>query len=327
MPRIIITASSFCQNQALCREVTEAFPSFEIVFHPLDPNLAPAHVARSLDGFDAAIVGRERISTDLLRLAAAPRVIAKYGVGMDNIDPAIESGGIGIIPTPGSNAFAVAEHTMGLVLALTHNIARCDRLLRAGQWWKNGGVAIAGRRVAVIGVGHVGSRVAALCRAFGCEVVGVDLLDKSGFLAGIGARQDSLLAAVRSADIVTLHVPLTPQTAKLVDCEFLAGMKSGAFLVNTCRGEVVVEKDLLDALNSGRLAGAGLDVFELEPAESNELINHPAIVCTPHIAGNSVEAVLAMGRAAIAGLQNALIDNRTFQNFKAFYDRANQRNH
>ena len=309
MPRVVITAASFCRNHVLCREASQAFAGHELVFHPLDPKVDPAVVADALNGFDAAIVGREKIHREVLAKPHPPRVIVKYGVGMDNVDPAV-SPAIRIIETPGINAFSVAEHTLGLALALTHNMVICDRLLREGKWWKDGGTSLSGKTVAVIGVGHVGSRVAGLFRAFDCLVTGVDLRDKSEFLRTIGARQEDLLPAIGSADIVTLHVPLTTLTSKMVDLHFLARMRPGSFLLNTSRGEVIVEADLLEARNSGRLAGAGLDVFEVEPAENKELIRHPAVLCTPHTAGNSVEAVLAMGRASIAGLQNALKANR-----------------
>ncbi len=311
MPRVVITAASFCRNQVLCGEASQAFAGHELVFKPLDSRVSAADVAEALNGFDAAIVGREKISREVLACPHPPRVIVKYGVGMDNVDPSV-SPAIRVIETPGSNAFAVAEHTLGLALALAHNIARGDRLLREGKWWKNGGRSLAGKTVVVVGVGHVGSRVARLFRALECLVTGVDLRDKSDFLRSIGARQEELLPALESADIVTLHVPLTSLTSRMVDRHFLARIRQGSFLLNTSRGEVVVEADLLEALDSGRLAGAGLDVFELEPPENKELINHPAVLCTPHIAGNSLEAVLAMGRASIAGLQNALKDNRRF---------------
>ena len=141
-------------------------------------------------------------------------------------------------------------------------------------------------------------------RAFDCQVIGVDVLDKSDFLAEIGARQLDSRSAIGLADIVTFHVPLTELTASMVNREFLASMKVGSWLLNTCRGEIVVESDLLAALNSGRLAGAGLDVFQVEPTENNALIQHHSVVCTPHTAGNAREAVLAMGRASISVIAN-----------------------
>ncbi len=305
MSRVVITASSFCKNEILCAEVVAALPGVEIVFHPLDAQSSPLEVATSLNGFDGAIVGREPITNEVMMQASPPRFLAKFGVGMDNIDPAVLAG-LTVLATPGSNAFAVAEHTIGLILGLTHNIARCDRQLRAGTWWKNGGTALAGKTVAIIGVGHIGYRVARLMRAFDCQVIGVDVLDKSELLAEIGARQLDLAAAIGIADIATFHVPFTQLTGNMVSRELLASMRSGSWLVNTCRGEIVVESELLDALNSGHLAGAGLDVFQVEPSENKELINHPRVICTPHTAGNSLEAVMAMGRASIAMVVNQI---------------------
>lgn len=298
MPRVVITASSFCKNEILCAEVVAAMPDVEIVFHPLNSKSNPLEVAAALNGFDGAIVGREPVTSAVLMQARPPRVLAKYGVGMDNIDPVVFDR-ITVLGTPGSNAFAVAEHTLGLILCLTHNIASCDRQLRAGHWWKNGGTTLAGKTVAVVGVGHIGSRVARLMRAFDCQVLGVDVLDRSDVLAEIGARQLDLESAIGMADIVTFHVPLTELTARMVNREFLASMKAGSWLLNTCRGGIMVESELLEALNSGHLAGAGLDVFEVEPTENKELIQHQSVVCTPHTAGNAREAVLAMGRASI----------------------------
>lgn len=298
MSRVVITASSFCKNEILCAEVVAAMPDVEIVFHPLNSKSNPLEVAAALNGFDGAIVGREPVTSAVLMQARPPRVLVKYGVGMDNIDPVV-FGRIAVLGTPGSNAFAVAEHTLGLILCLTHNIASCDRQLRAGHWWKNGGTTLAGKSVAVIGVGHIGSRVARLMRAFDCQVFGVDILDRSDVLIEIGARQLDLESAIGIADIVTFHVPLTELTARMVDRKFLASMKAGSWLLNTCRGGIMVESELLEALNSGHLAGAGLDVFEVEPTENTELIQHQSVVCTPHTAGNAREAVLAMGRASI----------------------------
>ncbi len=305
MPRVVVTAASFCKNSLLRAEAVKAFAGHEVVFHPVDPASSPLDVASALNGFDAAIVGREAIGQEVLALSNPPAIIAKYGVGMDNIDPLVFDK-LTILSAPGSNAFAVAEHTLGLILALMHNIAKCDRLLRGGTWWKDGGVALAGKTVAVIGVGAVGSRVARLLRAFDCEVIGVDIVDKGDFLGPLGASQQDLQSALKVADLVTLHVPLTKSTATMVKRGFLAAMKPGSWLVNTSRGEIVVESDLLMALNSGHLAGAGLDVFQVEPVENKELVGHAGVVSTPHIGGNSREAVLAMGRAAVFMLAKAI---------------------
>ena len=156
MPRVVVTAASFCKNSVLRAEAVQVFARHEVVFHPVDPASSPHDVASALNGFDAAIVGRETIGPEVLALSNPPAIIAIYGVGMDNIDPLVLDK-LTVLSAPGSNAFAVAEHTLGLILALTHNIAKCDRLLRGGTWWKDGGVAVAGKTVAVIGVGAVGT--------------------------------------------------------------------------------------------------------------------------------------------------------------------------
>lgn len=305
MKRIIVTASSFAKDELLCSELRSCFPverGFEIVVAPLAANTAPEIVARTINGFDGVIAGREPLTSAIYKITHPPGYIAKYGVGLDNIAPEVFQKSV-VCWEAGVNAFAVAEQTIGLLLAVSRNIASCDRLLREGQWLKNGGRSITGMRVVVIGVGHVGSRVVALLRAFGCEVVGVDIEDRREFLASHGCQQSpGVTEVLPDADVVTLHVPLTDLTRGMVDTGFCRRMKPGSILINTARGQIVDEAALLAALESGHLSGAGLDVFKEEPTGNITLIRHPNVVSTPHTAGNSREAVSAMGRAAIRAL-------------------------
>lgn len=273
---------------------------------PLGADTPADVVAKTVNGYDAVVAGREPLTAALYRYPHPPKFVSKYGVGLDNIAPEVFKNSV-VCWEPGVNAFAVAEQTIGLLLAVSRNIARCDRLLRHGQWWKNGGYSISGKLVAVIGVGCVGMRVVPILRSFGCQVVGVDLLDRSEFLQSHGSTQaDDLAAILPIADVVTLHIPLTDLTRKMVDQTFLARMKPGSILINTSRGEVIDEAALVDALKSTHLAGAGLDVFEEEPTKNSELIGLENVVCTPHTAGNSLESVLVMGRAAIRGLAKTI---------------------
>ncbi|MEY4629978.1 MAG: hypothetical protein RIQ81_98 [Pseudomonadota bacterium] len=307
MARIVVTAASFCANSTLVDEAKTAFARHEIYFQPLSPSSLPAQVQDALRPANVVILGREPVTAQVLAALPELKAVVKYGVGVDNIDfAAAARHGVAVIQSPGSNAFAVAEHTIGMIINLLHNISFCDRKLREGVWHKDGGQSLSGKRIAVIGVGNVGTKVARMLRAFDGDVAGVDLVDKSEFLNGIGARQLELADALSWADIVTLHVPLTDVTRGLFSASTFARMRRGSMLVNTSRGEIVLEGDLLQALESGQPGWAGLDVFAQEPTGNKALISHPQVLVTPHIAGNSREAVLAMGRAAISGLANWL---------------------
>jgi phosphoglycerate dehydrogenase-like enzyme len=303
MARLVVTAASFCANSQLVSEAKSAFRDHDLRFVPLNPASKAYEVTAAIDGADAVIAGREPYCADVLSSASSLKAVAKYGVGIDNVDAVLAGEkGIVLLESPGTNAFAVAEHTLGLMLNLLHNISLCDRKLREGTWYKNGGNCLSGKVIAVVGVGNVGLRVVRLLRAFDCKVLGVDILDRSEVLGALGASQTTLENALMQSDIFSFHVPLTATTRGWLAAPLIARMRPGAIVINTSRGEVAREEDILRALESGVLAGAGLDVFEAEPTENIALVTHPKVLATPHVAGNSEEAVLAMGRAAISVL-------------------------
>lgn len=258
-----------------------------------------------LTGKDAALIGRETIDDALLAKLPQLRAVSVYGVGFDNIDDAAcATRGVALLVAPGVNAAAVAEHTIGLMLAVLRNIARNDRYLHDGIWNKDGGRMLTGKTVGIIGCGAVGSRVGALLRAFSCPLVLNDIADKADLAAEWGACRMSLQETVQSADIITVHVPLTRLTRSLFDDALISLMKPGAVLINTSRGPVVSIPALKKALKSGQLAGAGLDVFESEPIVDKDLFALPGLVGTPHTAGNALEAVEAMTDAAALKLRD-----------------------
>jgi glyoxylate reductase len=237
--------------------------------------------------------------------AAGPqlRIVANYAVGLDNVDlEAARTRGVTVTNTPGVLTNATAEHAIGLVLALLRRICEGDRALRRGDPWEWGpdfmvGEGVEGKRVLVVGPGRIGRRVAELAEAHGAAV---DLV----------SRGDDLLAALRDADVVTLHCPLTPETHHLIDAGALSAMKPSAILVNTARGAVVDEAALVSALRDGSIAGAALDVFEHEPAVDEELLALENVVLTPHIASATREARLAMGMLCVSALRAVLLERR-----------------
>jgi glyoxylate reductase len=235
------------------------------------------------------------------------RIVANYAVGVDNLDlDAIRERGVVASNTPGVLTNATAEHAIALALALLRRVVEGDRSLRRGDPWEWGpdfmvGEGLEGKELLVVGPGRIGRRVAELAQAHGAR-------------AAFAGRHDDLDAALASADVVTLHCPLTPDTHHLLDGEALAAMKSTAVLVNTARGPVVDETALVAALQAGTIAGAALDVFEHEPAVPEELLRMDNVIVTPHIASATREARLAMGRLVVSALRAVLLEGRVPDN-------------
>jgi glyoxylate reductase len=231
------------------------------------------------------------------------RIVANYAVGLDNVDlEAARARGVTVTNTPAVLTNATAEHAIGLVLALLRRICEGDRALRRRDPWEWGpdfmvGEGLAGKRILVVGPGRIGRRVAELAEAHGAAVE----------LAG---RGDDLRSALALADVVSLHCPLTPETHHLIDEAALSAMKPSAILVNTARGAVVDEAALVSALRGGSIAGAALDVFEHEPAVSEELLALENVVLTPHIASATRDARLAMGMLCVSALRAVLLEGR-----------------
>ena len=232
------------------------------------------------------------------------QVVANYAVGLDNLDlDVIRARGIVATNTPGVLTNATAEHAIALMLALLRRVAEGDRSLRRRDDWEWGpdfmvGESLEGKDVLVVGPGRIGRRVAELAAAHGARPT-------------FAGRNDDLPALLPAADVVTLHCPLTPQTRHLVDSRALMAMKQTAVVVNTARGPVVDEAALVEALRAGTIAGAALDVFEHEPAVSEELLAMENVVLTPHIASATRETRLAMGRLVVSALRAVLLEGRT----------------
>jgi phosphoglycerate dehydrogenase-like enzyme len=311
---IVVTASSFLKVPQLRRRLEAAFPQRKIIYAEESRVSTREKLLDVLQGAEAWLVGREPADAAILGSLPALRVVAKYGVGLDNVDlDACARLGIRIAWEGGVNRDAVAEHTLGLMLALCRNIGLGSRRLAQGIWWKNGGRNLSSMTVGIIGFGHVGTRVAELLQPFGCQILIHDILDKTEEAERLGARQVKYQDLLKLSDLLTFHVPLTPQTLKMFGTNELALIKPAVYIVNTSRGEVLDQEKVKEALQKGELAGAGLDVFESEPLVDKELYSLDNFIGTAHTAGNSQEAVLAMGEAAIRGLQKelALLDKNS----------------
>ncbi len=256
-------------------------------------------LVQHLETADALIV-RSEVQADaaLLSHAKKLRVIGRAGVGVDNIDlDAATRQGIAVMNTPGANAVAVAEQTIGMMLGMARHLCRADALMHSGQWEKKSlqGTELRGKTLGVVGLGRIGMEVARRARAFKMEIIGHDPFVSVAVAKEQGIRLVSLDELYAVSDYITLHVGLTPQTTGMINANSIRKMKKGVRLVNCARGELVVETDLSQALKQGLVAAAALDVFAEEPLKNSPLMAMPNVVLTPHIGGSTVEAQEAVG--------------------------------
>jgi D-3-phosphoglycerate dehydrogenase / 2-oxoglutarate reductase len=274
--------------------VFEDEPGWNVVTHDQVKDLPEA-----LADADALVV-RSAVQVDDALMAAAPRlrVIGRAGVGVDNIDAeSATRRGIVVMNTPGANAIAVAELALGLMIALARQIPRANTTMHAGTWEKKSlqGGELRGKTLGILGLGRIGLEVARRARSFGMELAGHDPFVSASIAREHGIRLVSAEELFAQSDYLTLHVGLTPQTANIINSETLASMKKGVRIVNCARGELVVEQDLADALVSGHVAGAALDVFHEEPPKNSPFASLDNVLLTPHIAGSTAEAQEAVG--------------------------------
>lgn len=300
---VAVASHSFGKNATLRRELVTRYPSAS--FNETGRPLTGDDLIVFLRGHDRAITGLEVLDDHVFRAVPELRIVSKYGVGLDMIDlDAARRHGVSVRWTPGVNRQAVAELTIGLMIALCRSIVPLARDIGAGGWAHPGGRQLSSSVVGIVGCGHVGQEVARLCWAFGATVLAHDIRTYDDFYRVHGVQAVSLNTLLVASDIVTLHVPLDASTRGLIGSRALALMRPSAFLVNTARGGIVDEAALKKALVEQRLGGAAFDVFAEEPPTDRELLKLPNFVGTPHIGGGTTEAVLAMGRAAIQGLDD-----------------------
>jgi D-3-phosphoglycerate dehydrogenase len=298
--RLLVTPTSYGKNDPRLKTDLEALVG-EVIYNPTKKPLTSREVAGLLPGVDGYIAGLDAIDREALAAADCLKVIARYGVGVDNVDlEAARAKQIVVTNTPGANSVSVAELALGLMLALGRQIPAAVASVRQGQFPRLNGVSLEGKVVGILGLGAIGKQLARRLAAFDCTILAYDPYPDATFAARLGiacVEMDELLAR---ADFVSLHLPLTPETRGLVGREFLSRVKKGAFLVNTARGEVIDEGALVEALVSGRLAGAGLDAFVKEPPDiDNPLLALPQVIATPHLGAQTDGATNAMGRMAM----------------------------
>ena len=251
-------------------------------------------VAAAKDNYDVIIVrSRTKVTKDVIDASSA-KIIARVGVGLDNVDvKAAEAKKIKVINAPEAASTAVAELAIGLMIALARSIPRADSENKKGNWIKKDlmGTQLSGKYLGIVGVGNIGRNIGRMAKALRMNIIGYDPYPISReYVSEVGMIVTDLNTLVESSDFITCHVPSTPETKHMFNADRFARIKPTAYLVNTSRGETVDENALYEALKANRLAGAALDVFEVEPPANKLLIGLPNVICTPHIGAQTREA-------------------------------------
>lgn len=311
--RILLTTTSFQDTPGAHHDVLKK-SGFEIVSErgPL-PEEKMLELVKSGGGFDGLLNGDDQITARVID-AALPRlkVIAKYGIGLDSIDVKYATGKkIPVLNTPGVNETTVAEHAYGLMIGVAKGFWFHLKSVKAGQWKRQTGVELFGKTLGIIGMGRIGKEMIKRATCFSMNCIAFDAFWDEAFAKQYNVRRmTTALDVLKEADIVSLHCPLIPETRGLINKDTLAQMKTGAIVINTARGGLVVEADVAEACKSGKLLGYGADVVEVEPMKTP----HPYqeadnILLTPHVGSRTYESVQRQGLRAANNLVNFLTGN------------------
>jgi D-3-phosphoglycerate dehydrogenase len=273
---------------------------FEVVFSGRPHQLTEQELLEVLPGVSAVLAGSEPYTPRVIAANPQLRVIARAGVGYDAVNLAAATAhGVAVTIAPGTNHEAVAEHTFALILALAKDVPNQHNAMHQGQWPRKANLPLRGRTLGLVGLGRIGKEVALRGKAFGMRVLAYEPFPDQAFVTSHGIELVPLDNVLAEADYLSLHIPLTAESKHLINRQSLARMKPTAFLINTARGGLVCEADLAAALQAGRLAGAGLDVFEEEPpSKPNPLFRFENVVVTPHAAGVDLKSRDDMAESA-----------------------------
>ena len=262
-----------------------------------EPEITPEQTAEKIGNFQVVVVrSRTKMTRELIAKADKCKIIARVGIGLDNIDQdAAKEKNIRVINAVEGAITAVAELVIGLMISMAREIPRADREIRNGNWIKKElmGSELKGKYLGIVGLGNIGKRLGRLARALNMNIIGYDVVPiDDEFSKEVGLMKADLDTLLSSADYVSFHVPLLDSTRHMINAEKLKMMKNTARIINTSRGGVIDEEALYNSLKDGSLAGAALDVFEVEPATENKLITLPNFIATPHIGAQTKEAQL-----------------------------------
>ena len=301
--KVAVTSKAFRSNPLLVEYLTKYFPSHK--FNNTGKMLNESQLIQFANDCDAIILALENVDSNVLQQLPKLKAIAKYGVGLDNVDgEACKANNVDFLWTPGVNKGSVAEMTLGLMLMLLRNLTVSSNLLSQGIWEKNGGRSLYGCTIGIIGLGHIGKELVRLLVPFKCHILANDIEYDEDFCRQYNITQLMKDELFQRADIITLHTPLNETTFNLVNAGSIAKMKSTALVINTARGNLIDESALKSALLKHNIAGAALDVYSEEPPTDLSFLSIPNLITTPHIGGNSAQAVFAMGKSAVDNLRS-----------------------
>lgn len=285
-------------------EKLKGISGFEVV---LKTGMDEAELVRTIPEFHAVVVrSATKITRKVVEAASNLKLIVRAGIGLDNVDvEAAREKGIQVANTPAATSISVAEHTFGLMLGAVRQHGRANLSMKEHKWEKKtlSGTELYGKTLGIIGIGRIGQEVAKRALAFGMKVIAYDIVKVE---TPIEIQQASLDELLTQADIVTLHLPLTKETRHMISGKEFEKMRAGVVLVNAARGGVVDEAALLEALNSGKVKAAGLDVFEKEPPVDFSLVDHPNVIVTPHIGAAAEEGQKRAGLEVVNILKERL---------------------
>lgn len=304
--KIAVCSRSFSRNAVLREEILTKYE--HVTFNETGRQLEGDDLVNFLRGHDKAITALERISNDILASLPDLKAIGKYGVGLDMIDlAAMRAHNKRLGWTGGVNRRSVSELVIAFAITMLRHVHAANREVLSGVWRQHVGGELSGRTVGIIGCGHVGKDLVEMLKPFGCPILVYDIRSYPDFYKTHNIKPVSLDELLVQSDLVTLHVPLDESTRNILNEQRLALMKPTAVLLNAARGGLVDEIALKQMLQDKKLAAAAFDVFSIEPPTDTELLSLPNFLATPHIGGSAEEAILAMGRAAIDGLENNVV--------------------
>jgi len=307
MPKVLIAPAPLANVEGRFLQVLRQ-AGFELVYPPVNKQMVENEILTALNGIHASVAGSEPYTPRVLAAHPQLRVIARVGVGYDAVDVAAATEhGIAVCIAPGTNQDAVAEHAFCLILALTKNLISQHLGTKAGVWPRGTNLPLRQQTLGIAGLGRIGKAMALRGKAFGMKLIAFEPYPDHDFAASVGLRFVPFEQLLAESDFVSLHLPYVPQSKHLINRKTLALMKPTAFLINTARGGLVCEADLIEVLRNRKIAGAGLDVFEEEPPGKSPLFELDNVVLTPHAAGgdwksrddmalSAAEAIVSLSR-------------------------------
>ena len=308
MGKILITASHY---EELCGQAKKLLEEsgHELIINKSDmPLFTYDQIVNIIGDVDAAIIGLDDWTEDVFKVAPKLKVIAKFGVGVDNIDgKAAKEYGIKVINAPGQNSNAVAELTVGYVIGLLRNIIPLHKKMENGEWVRLVGYEVKGKTVGLLGFGTIARLVAEKLRGFDVNMIAYDLYPNEEAANALNVKLMSRKDVIKNSDIISLHIPGNQETYHLLNKETFGMMKDGAYIINAARGPVIDMEALCNALKSGKIAGAALDAFEAEPLSKDaEILKCGNVICTPHTGAETYEAYKNVSMCTARGVLDVL---------------------